>query len=81
MSERREYEMTEEQLEQILKASQPVPYLIVGGMPPPSPQESANAAWRALAQEMGFRWDTVRPVPNKGQRFFTAEADGGGEDG
>lgn len=72
MAERREYEMTEEQLEKILEASKPVPYIMVGGMPPPSPQEVANAAWSRLGDELGFQYMTVQPVPGKGERFFTA---------
>lgn len=26
-----------------------------------SPQENANAAWKALGQEMGFQWDSGHP--------------------
>jgi predicted TIM-barrel fold metal-dependent hydrolase len=69
---RREFELSEEQLQKILDASKPVRYMVFGGIPPSSPQENANAAWRALADELGFIWDTVRPVPEKGQYYFTA---------
>ena len=70
---RREYEMTGAQLDKLYKACQPVPYLIVGGQPPPSQQEMANYAWRALGAELGFDFMTVTPS-SKGDRFFTAEA-------
>jgi hypothetical protein len=70
---RKEFEMTEEQLEKLLKACAPVPYLVIGGVVPRSPQENANAAWQELAREMGFQWDSVQPVPGKPPRFFTAE--------
>lgn len=70
---RREYEMSQEQLDRLLAACRPVPYMIVGGMAPPSPQASANVAWKTLAREMGFQWDSVRPVAGKGSAFFTAE--------
>ena len=70
---RREYEMTEAQLARLLEACRPIPYIIVGGMPPPSPQESANHAWQVLGQELGFVWNTVRPIAGKSQQFFTAE--------
>lgn len=73
MSERREFELTPEQLQGILDASRPVPYIVVGGVAPRSPQESANAAWRALGAELGFDWKTVKPVPGKDQSFFSAE--------
>lgn len=52
-------------------AMKPVPYMIVGGVPPRSQQESANDAWRALGEELGFQWDSVRPT-GTGDRFFTA---------
>lgn len=71
---RKQFEMSENQLEALLKASEPVPYLIVGGMPPSSPQERANAAWVDLGREMGFQHMTVEPLPEKGDTFFTAEA-------
>ena len=70
---RREFEMTQEQLDHLLKASQPVPYMIFGGVEPRSPRERAHAAWRDLGQEMGFDWQTVKSAAWKGQRHFTAE--------
>lgn len=72
MKDRKQFEMTEDQLEALLKASEPVPYLIVGGRPPSSPQERANAAWAELGREMGFDHMTVEPLPGKGDCFFTA---------
>ena len=70
---RREYEMSDAQLKKILDASRPVPYMIIGGVHPSSPQENANRAWEQLGREMGFSHMTVRPEPDKGYRFFTAE--------
>ena len=67
-----EFEMTQEDLDAILEACKPVPYMIVGGHPPRSQQENANAAWARLGGKMGFHPMTVRPS-SKGQRFFTAE--------
>jgi hypothetical protein len=69
---RKEYEMTQAQLDAILDACKPVPYMVFGGMEPRSPQESANAAWAALGEELGFDHMTVRPN-GKGDRFFTAD--------
>ncbi|MBU2701112.1 hypothetical protein Ga0466249_002223 [Sporomusaceae bacterium BoRhaA] len=69
---RKEFEMTEDELNKILDACKPVPYMIVGNYVPTSPQENANRAWQALAKERGFVWDTVQPC-GKGNRFFTAE--------
>ncbi len=71
---RREFEMSPEQLAKIIEASRPVLYLVFGGIEPRSPQENANAAWRSLGEEMGFVWDTVAPVPGRGNTVFTAQA-------
>lgn len=75
MSERREYEMTAGQLARLHDACRPVPYLVVGGVAPRTPQENANAYWRALGSELGFDWRTVRPVAGKGPEVFTAVSD------
>lgn len=73
MPKTKTYEMTQEDLDQILEACKPVPYIIIGGIPPRSPQENANTAWAELGRRMGFKHMTVRPIPGKEQRFFTAE--------
>lgn len=72
MTTRKEYIMNEDQLNRLLNACKPVPYMIIGGVAPRSPAENANAAWRALGNEMGFVWDTVQPIPGKPQSHFTA---------
>jgi len=69
---RREYVLTDAQLERILRACESVPYIIVGGSPPRSPQERANDAWMIVGAELGFRWDTVLPT---GPQSFTAESE------
>lgn len=73
---RREFEMSDAQLERIRAASKPVPAMFLSGGQPMfgTPQENANSAWRAVAAELGFIWDTARPVPGKGERFVSAEA-------
>lgn len=70
---RRNYEMTEAQLAALLDACKPVPYIMVGPIPPPSQQENANHAWARLGAELGFKWDTVEPT-GQGDRFFSAES-------
>ncbi len=64
--------MTEADLEKIMEACKPVPYMVIGGMPPPSRQENANRAWAELGSRMGFDSDTVQPISGKHPRFFTA---------
>jgi hypothetical protein len=75
MVERKEYEMTEAQRERIMAASKPVPAMFLSGGEPMfgTPQENANSAWRGVASELGFKWDTARPVPGKNDRFISAE--------
>ncbi len=65
------YEMTEDDLRELLDACQSVPCIMVGSHVPSSPQENANQAWARLGEKMGFDSTTVKPG-NKGQRFFTA---------
>lgn len=71
MNPRVNYEMTEADLEKILDACKPVPYMIIGGHASSSPQENANRAWAELGQRMGFDSMTVQPASG-GARFFIA---------
>ena len=72
MTERKTFEMTEDQRQALLQAMyQPMILLQCG--PAPSPQENANAAWARLGKEMGFNGKTVEPVYGKGDTFFSAE--------
>jgi hypothetical protein len=66
-----EYEMTQAQLDKLMDACKPVPYMVVGGIAPRSPQENTNDGWAELGTEMGFDSTTVHPC-GKGDRFFTA---------
>lgn len=68
----REYEMTQAQLDKLLQACAPQPYMVIGGVGPLSPQERANNAWEALGREMGFDHFSVKPVVGKGYHFFMA---------
>ena len=62
---RREYEMTNEQLERITKASKRPLHR--------RQRRGANDAWAALGRELAFEHMTVLPVRGKASRFFTAE--------
>jgi hypothetical protein len=70
---RKEFEMTDAELKEIIDASKPVPYIVIGNILPSSPQENANRAWQRLGYKLGFDYLTVRPVPGKSVKFFTAE--------
>jgi len=68
-----EFKLTKKQLDDLLDACKPVIYMVIGGVPPASPQENANRAWESLGRELGFDHMSVRPVDGKGQDCFTAE--------
>ena len=66
------FEMTDEQYNKIIAASQPVRCMMIGGVVPSSPQENANRAWQALGKEMGFDYFSVRPYGKDTPKMFTA---------
>lgn len=70
---RKEYEMTDKQLQDLLEACKPIPMIALNCGTPPSGQERANNAWSQLGKELGFDYMTVRPIPGKSEKFFTAE--------
>lgn len=69
-----QYEMTQADEKELLAAMKPTPVMFLSGGQPMfrSQQENANDAWAALGKKMGFDHMTVRPIPGKGQRFFSA---------
>lgn len=72
---RTEFEMSKQQLKDLLEACRDTPVMYLPGGAPmfSSPQENANRAWASLGASMGFDSTTVQPVTGKGDRFFTAE--------
>ncbi len=74
---RRTFKMSEKQYQKLVDAGKPTPCMYLsGGIPMGgTPQENANAAWRELGRELGFKWDTVKPIPgnNVDDHLFTAE--------
>jgi len=71
---RKQYEMTQAQLDTLLDACKPTPAMFLSGGQSMfgSPQENANRAWQALGEAMGFDYMSVQP-DGRGDRFFTAE--------
>ena len=63
--------MSEEDLATLLKAMQPVPYIVFGGHEPRSQQENANDVWQELGNKLGFDYMSVKPN-GLGDRFFSA---------
>ncbi len=72
---RKDFEMTQEDLDRILEASKPVIAIKIGSYMPRGPQEKANDAWATLGRKLGFDHMTVEPVSGKSNLFFTAEAE------
>ena len=68
---RKNYEMTQADLDVLLKASRPVSAIALHCGPLGSVRESVNDAWKALGEKMGFDHMTARPS-GRGDRFFTA---------
>lgn len=73
---RREYKLSDKQYRKLLDSCKPVPYMVIGGVPPRSPQENANLAWKELGDELNFDYMSVRPVHGKNEMYFTAESNG-----
>lgn len=71
MYQRTEYEMTQEDLNELLDSMKPEPMIMLQCGTPPSLQERANRAWAKLGEKMGFESMTVKPT-GRGDRFFTA---------
>lgn len=69
---KKEFVLTKNQLDRIIKASKPVPYMVFGGVEPSSPQENANAAWEAVAKELGVEMMSIEPVRGKGNEYILA---------
>lgn len=70
---KQKYRLSDEELNQVLNASKPVTYIVIGGIPPSSPQENANAVWKSLASKHSFVWDSCEDAGTGDQHDFLAE--------
>ncbi len=70
---RKEFEMTDEDYLGICEATKPIPKAQLERGDPLMVQKRGWTAWTSLGQKMGFKYLTVEPLPEKGERFFTAE--------
>ena len=70
----KDFEMTQEQFDELKNACKPTPVMYFSGGQPmfTTPEENANYAWEKLGKELGFQPITVR-ANGKGVRFFSAE--------
>lgn len=67
------YRLTDEELKQIMDASKPVPYMVIGGVPPSSPRDNAMAVWRRVAARVGCEVDSISPGDTGDNHDFKAE--------
>ena len=68
---RKNYEMTDADLSELLNSMKPVVMIALQCGTPRSVQENANAAWSRLGERMGFDPMTVQPN-GRGDRHFSA---------
>lgn len=62
--ERRFFELTDAQLAMVMKC---------GEMSEPGRQKMIDAAWKQIAFEQGFVWNTVLPIVGMPDKHITAE--------
>lgn len=53
------YRLTHEELAEIIEASKPVPYMVIGGVEPQSPRDKVMAIWRRVAERVGCDVDSI----------------------
>ncbi len=72
----KEFHLTEEQYQQLLAACSPTPVMYGSGGVPlfRSQQENVEDAWKTLGRDLGFAWETVKPIHGKDDHYFEAEA-------
>lgn len=72
MTERKEYELTQAEFDELLSVMKPTPMIMLQCGHVLSTQDMANMAWIKLGNERGFDGITVEPVDGKSHMFFTA---------
>lgn len=53
------YRMTDPELNELMEASKPVPYMVFGGIEPRSPRDNAMDVWRKVAARVGCDVDSI----------------------
>jgi hypothetical protein len=70
---KRQYRLTDAELQSILDCSKPVPMIMLHISTPESPQDRANRAWQSVAQAHGFVWDSAEPAETGDDHDLLAE--------
>ena len=66
------YRMTDDELNMLMNASKPVPYLVFGGIEPRSPRDNAMDVWRTVAARVGCDVDSIEPAETGDNHEFNA---------
>lgn len=68
-----QYRLTDEELNELIAATQPVPYLVIGGFAPESPTEKSMRIWTRVAKRVGCQVETIDAADTGDQHDFIAE--------
>lgn len=66
------YRLTDEELKELLEASKPVPYMVIGGREPRSPRENVMDVWKKIAKDKGCDVDSIDSAGTGDQHDFKA---------
>ena len=69
---RKEFKLNVDQQARLMRADTTTPLIkiVFPFLAPPS--VGTQRIWEQLGDELGFVWQTVRPIPKKGCEYFTA---------
>ncbi len=56
-----EYKLTEDEFAQLMEASKPVPYMVIGGVEPQSPRDKSMRIWERVAARVGCDMNSIQP--------------------
>ena len=70
---KQEFEMTQEQFDEIIDACKTVPMIMIQRGNTRTKQENANDAWERLGKVMGFNHMSVKPSGSDLKKFFADE--------
>jgi hypothetical protein len=69
----KQYRMTDEEYKDVMEASQPVPYIVVGGIEPRSSYDRVMPVWRRIAARVGCVVDSIEVAGTGDNHDFMAE--------
>lgn len=59
------YQLTDDEYNELLEASKPTPYIVIGGREPEGPYEKVMRIWKRISVRVGCDWQTVGPGPTE----------------